>query len=196
MVKGWTMTTAAPVVSSGVGVESGGYNLASATVEGDSAHIFGIEASPIHTSGVPFPSPGFGGTFPTLMPITEPGVRSVVVHDWRANVRKLVMLGRLQKGWDHPDSQPLDRRAEANYLDWLPRVPASRMDDAEPMLTDDGHIRLEWRRDGYVRIAEIGPDSLYLAALASNRANDDAEDFDRYDSKALHRFFVEGVIRQ
>jgi hypothetical protein len=115
--------------------------------------------------------------------------------EWRVNVRKLAVLGRLQTGWDYPESQPLNRGAEANYLEWLSIVSADRMDDAEPMLTDDGNIRLEWRRDGYVRIAEIGSDSLYLAVLAPDRSNDDAEEFDRFDAEALDRFFVDGVIR-
>jgi hypothetical protein len=105
------------------------------------------------------------------------------------------MLGRLREGWDYPDSQPMDRGAEANYLEWLPTVSEDRMHDAEPMLTDEGHIRLEWRRDGYVRIAEIGPAQMYLAVLAPDRANDDAEEFDSYDPDALTRFFREGLIR-
>ncbi len=134
------------------------------------------------------------GTFTSDAPILNIRTRSVV-REWRVNVRKLAMLARLQKGWDYPESQPLNRAAEANYLDWLTTIPSDRMDDAEPMLTDDGNIRLEWRRDGYVRIAEIGSDSLYLAVLAPHPANDEAADFDRYDSNALNRFFQEGVIR-
>lgn len=119
----------------------------------------------------------------------------IILVDWKANVRKLAMLARLQEGWDYPESQPLSRAAEANYLEWLAGVAPDRMDDAEPMLTDEGHIRLEWRRDGYVRIAEIGPDSLYLAALAPDRGDDDAEEFETYELDVLNRFFLEGVIR-
>jgi hypothetical protein len=117
-----------------------------------------------------------------------------VVNEWRVNVRKLAMLARLQKGWDFPESQPLNRGAEANFLDWLATVPDERMDDAEPMLTDDGSIRLEWRREGYVRIAEIGSDTLYLAVLAPDHADDDAEE-SRWDLNALARFFMTGAIR-
>ena len=133
--------------------------------------------------------------------VLSAGTRTLAVgkrrasDDWRVNVRKLAMLARLQRGWDCPDSEPLDRDAEANYLDWLPTVPADRMDDAEPMLTDEGHIRLEWRRDGYVRIAEIGARSLYLAVLAPNRADDDAEEFEEYNPEALDQFFLRGAIR-
>jgi hypothetical protein len=117
------------------------------------------------------------------------------LEGWRVNVRKLAMLARLQKGWDYPDSEPLDRDAEANYLEWVSHVPAHRMADAEPMLTDDGHIRLEWRRNGCKRIAEIGANSLYLASLTPDRQNDDAEEFDRYDERALTRFFASGRLR-
>ncbi|AXN43405.1 hypothetical protein MM1218R_01457 [Mycobacterium marinum] len=116
-------------------------------------------------------------------------------HDWRVNVRKLAMLARLQKGWDYPESQPLERGAQANYLDWVAMVPLDRMADAEPMLTDDGNIRLEWRREGYARIAEIGPDSLYLAVLAPDSEDDDAEEYSRCDLDALTRFFLDGAIR-
>jgi hypothetical protein len=105
------------------------------------------------------------------------------------------MLARLPKGWDFPDSQPMDRIVEANYLDWLSQVPPDRMNDAEPMLTDEGHIRLEWRRDGYKRIAEIGPNSLFLVSLAPDRADDDSEEINAYDAEALSRFFIEGILR-
>jgi hypothetical protein len=105
------------------------------------------------------------------------------------------MLARLKKGWDYPESNPMSRGAEANYLEWLSTVPADRMDDAEPMLTDEGHIRLEWRSDGYDRIAEIGAASLYLALLAPDRADDDALELNVFDQLALDRFFVRGAIR-
>ncbi|WP_370501159.1 hypothetical protein NWT09_13180 [Mycolicibacterium sp. jd] len=111
-------------------------------------------------------------------------------------MRKLAMLARLQHGWDRDDSQAMDRGAEANYLDWLATVRADRMDDAEPMLTDEGHIRLEWRRDGHVYIAEIGGQSLYLALLAPDRADDDAVELGGFDRDALDRFFARGAIRQ
>ncbi|OBF17203.1 hypothetical protein A5725_24605 [Mycobacterium kubicae] len=118
-----------------------------------------------------------------------------VFHDWRANVRKLSTLARLQKGWDFPESEPLQREAGANYLEWLADVPIDRMADAEPMLTDEGSIRLEWRRDGYVRIAEIGPKSLYLAVLSPDGVNDDAEELNAFDRSALSRLFFDGIIR-
>ncbi|MGV0768701.1 hypothetical protein [Mycobacterium syngnathidarum] len=110
-------------------------------------------------------------------------------------MRKLAVLARLETGWDYPGSQPMSKQAEAHFLEWVSTVPDDRMDDAEPMLTDDGCIRLEWQQDGYRRIAEIGPDSLYLAALAPDRRNDDAEEFDQYDSAALSQFFLRGILR-
>lgn len=146
--------------------------------------IDGVSQENFHSGGT------FSGESIILRAKTYP-----VAHDWRDNVRKLAMLARLQNGWDYPDSQPLSQGAHANYLDWLPVVPLHRMGDAEPLLTDDGNIRLEWRHDGYVRIAEIGPDSLYLAVLAPDSANDDAKEFDRCDLDALSRFFIEGVIQ-
>lgn len=115
--------------------------------------------------------------------------------DWRANVRKLAQLARLQHGWDYPSSQPMNTAAEAHFLQWVSTVPDERMNDAEPMLTDEGHIRLEWRNNGYVRIAEIGPDSLYLALLTPNHASDDAEEFEPYHQEILDRFFLEGTFR-
>ena len=120
-------------------------------------------------------TPLSGGT--RILSVTATGS----VADWRGNVRKLAMLARLKQGWDYPESTPMSRGAEANYLEWLSTVPADRMDDAEPMLTDEGHIRLEWRSDGYVRIAEIGAASLYLALLAPDRADDDALELDVFD---------------
>lgn len=130
-----------------------------------------------------------GGT--RILRVTTPSF----VDDWRHNVRKLAMLARLQHGWDRDDSQSMDRGAEANFLDWLATVRPDRMVDAEPMLTDEGHIRLEWRRDGYVHIAEIGARSLYLALLAPNRVDDDAVELDNFDRVALDRFFAGGTIR-
>lgn len=115
---------------------------------------------------------------------------------WRGNVRKLAVLARLEQGWDYPESQPMDRAAEAHFLDWLASVPSERMVDAEPMLTDEGHIRLEWRTNDCTRIAEIGPDSLYLACLAGNREDDDSHEFRPYDPEPLRRFFIEGVLHQ
>jgi hypothetical protein len=110
-------------------------------------------------------------------------------------VQKLAMLARLKQGWDYPDSKPMDRDAQANYLEWLPSVPDDRMTDAEPLLTDEGHIRMEWRRDGYARIAEIGPSSLYLAVITPNRVDSDAEELDHFDADVLNRFFASGVLR-
>lgn len=125
----------------------------------------------------------------------QEAAQPVVGSDWRANVRKLARLARLQHGWDYPSSQPMDSAAEAHFLQWVSTVPDERMNDAEPMLTDEGHIRLEWRNDGYVRIAEIGPDSLYLALLTPNHTSDDAEEFEPYHQEILDRFFLEGTFR-
>lgn len=115
-------------------------------------------------------------------------------YTWRYTVRKLAMLARLPLGWDYATSKPMNPLAEANYLEWLSGIPADRLGDAEPMLTDDGFIRLEWRRDGYARIAEIGPASLFMASLTPNPQDDVAVEVDRFDSTALSRFFALGVI--
>lgn len=107
-------------------------------------------------------------------------------------MRKLKHLQSLQLGWDYPDSQPLDPIAEDNYRRWIAYVPEDRLADAEPMLTDDGFIRIEWRQDGCKRLAEIGPDSLFLCSLSPGAPQ--SEEFDHYDQAALDRFFTSGVI--
>ena len=114
--------------------------------------------------------------------------------DWRPNMRKLAMLARLEKGWDYPDSQPMDPGAQANYLDWVTTIAVARMDDADPSLTDDGSIRLEWRAGSDYRIAEIGRDSLYLCNLAADR-NDDSVELDAFDPARLTKFFEDGALR-
>ncbi|BBY36305.1 hypothetical protein MMAN_04390 [Mycobacterium mantenii] len=118
-----------------------------------------------------------------------------VQHEWRFIARKLAMLSRFQEGWDYAHSQPLQAGAQANYLEWLATVSPDRMGDAEPMLTDEGHIRLEWRQNGYTSIAEIGADSLYLAVLAPVRSDDDAEEYESFEQDALDRFFRNGILR-
>lgn len=144
-----------------------------------------------HASQIALPA---GGTVRSEAHIMNIATHNVI-HEWRYNLHKYATLARLQEGWDYSDSQPLNREAGENYLEWLATIADNRMDDAEPMLTDEGNIRIEWRRNGHARIAEIGPDSLYLAALAPDRAHDDAEEYATFDLTALDRFFKDDIIR-
>lgn len=106
---------------------------------------------------------------------------------------KLAMLGKLRPGWNRADAEPLHPQAEANYAAWVATIPADRASDAEPMLTDEGYIRLEWDSDGHSRIAEIGPVYLYLVDLAPE-AKDDASLDLPFDEAALNRFFIDGRL--
>lgn len=108
---------------------------------------------------------------------------------------KLEMLQSLGPGWDGPGSRPLDAVSSRQYLDFLSKVVPARAHDAEPLLTDEGLIRLEWRSDGFAYSAEIGPDSLYMCALAPRSTDDDDEELDHYDPDRLLRFFENGELR-
>lgn len=106
---------------------------------------------------------------------------------------KLAAILRATEGWDAPWSQPADRDAVANYSAWFSTVAPGRELDAEPMLTDEGNVRLEWDRDGYDYTAEIGSASMWLCVLAP-RASDDAEVDVAFDEAVLSRFFHDGVL--
>ncbi|AMU39229.1 hypothetical protein A3N99_02750 [Mycobacteroides abscessus] len=104
---------------------------------------------------------------------------------------KLAQILDSPEGWDADHSQPADRAAVANYRDFVRTVPELRMADAEPMLTDEGHIRMEWHRDGIDCIAEIGPNSLWLCSLGASPSGTDDHHvaLDRYDGAKLVQFF-------
>lgn len=106
---------------------------------------------------------------------------------------KLAAILHAPAGWDHPESQPADRSAVAHYLAWAATIPADRAVDAEPMLTDEGHIRMEWERGGCDHTVEIGATTLWMHCMAPDPADDrDAEvEFDR---SVLDTFFTSGDI--
>lgn len=108
---------------------------------------------------------------------------------------KLEMLQSLGPGWDGPGSRPLDGISSRQYRDFLSKVADTRANDAEPLLTDEGLIRLEWRSNGFSYSAEIGPDTLYMCALAPRSTDDDDEELDYYDPDRLLRFFERGELR-
>jgi hypothetical protein len=108
---------------------------------------------------------------------------------------KLEMLRSLGPGWDGPGSLPLDDSSSRQYLEFLSKVMDTRTNDAEPLLTDEGLIRLEWRSNGFSYSAEIGPDSLYMCALAPRATDDDDEELNHYDLDRLLRFFERGELR-
>lgn len=106
---------------------------------------------------------------------------------------KLSSILAVSDGWDLSTSKAADRNAVANYAAWSATVPAQRLDDAEPMLTDEGHIRVEWTRGDNAFTAEIGPSSMWLCILAKDAANDaDLETV--FDPTALNRFFTAGIL--
>lgn len=108
---------------------------------------------------------------------------------------KLAAILRAEEGWDAPWSQPADRVAVANYSEWFSTVPAGRELDAEPMLTDEGNVRLEWfHPSGRRRIAEIGASYMYLAELAARFENSEAVELETFDAAALTKFFLHGAL--
>ncbi|MBM4516555.1 hypothetical protein GS532_17645 [Rhodococcus hoagii] len=119
-----------------------------------------------------------------------------VGHDWReAHLSKLSALAALAAGWDGPDSQPLSDASASHFEEFLTRVAGGRSSDAEPMLTDEGFIRLEWRSAGYSYAAELGADSLYMCALAPSSADDADVELDTFDLERLVHFFESGDLR-
>lgn len=109
---------------------------------------------------------------------------------------KLAAILTAPDGWDYDSSRAADRGAVANYMAWSSHVPPDRLRDAEPMLTDDGNIRLEWKPNpnSHRRIAEIGSNSLYLIALAELFEDVRSTEIDHFDEAALDNFFLHGVI--
>lgn len=120
------------------------------------------------------------------------GGTSSTIDDWRVPVAKLAEILRAEQGWDLPNSQPADRTAVANYTSWLSDLAVSKHRDAEPMLTDEGHIRLEWRRGDNEFTAEIGPARMWLCILAADPAHDRDVDV-AFDAEVLRRFFTAGI---
>ena len=84
--------------------------------------------------------------------------------------------------------------AAANYLQWLSAIPSSRMRDAEPTLTDEGYIRMEWQWHGAHCIAELGNSYLYLYKIADNRDDDESIELDTFDRQVLNVFFARGTV--
>lgn len=111
---------------------------------------------------------------------------------------KLALILEAEEGWDAEHSLPADRIAVAHYLEFLKSVAAARLADAEPILTDDGFIRMEWEREGIDYVAEIGPDSLWLCSLgvSASGSDDDAIELDLYDQSLLAQFFSSGALRE
>lgn len=106
------------------------------------------------------------------------------------NLAKLAMLCLAEEGWDTDSSQPAHRRAIAGYLEsglW------AAAGDGEPMLTDEGEIRLEWERGEDDHTVEIGSIGMYLARL-----RDSLEDSDctapLFDADALIDFAASDVM--
>jgi hypothetical protein len=93
------------------------------------------------------------------------------------------------------DFDPVNPEAAQHFRDFVEAMPADRFRDAEPTLTDEGRIRMEWDREGYSYIAEIGQSDLYLCALAPLPESDDDLELERYDGARLLAFFVDGQLR-
>lgn len=172
------------------------YSLSAPALPGtlDRLQYGGRQVKPIGrmSSGFFLVQPRYEGTT-TILTAAEIGDGD----DWRRSVAKLAMILQAKEGWDAEHSQPASRVAVANYLDWLPSVSARRLADAEPMLTDEGFIRMEWSREGHDYTAEIGPESLWLCVLSSDDsdADDDSVELDHYDKSALTAFFEVGRIQ-
>lgn len=110
---------------------------------------------------------------------------------------KLALILNAKQGWDAEHSRPADRTAVGHYLRFVATVATLRLVDAEPILTDEGFIRLEWEREGIDHVAEIGPDSLWLCSLGASPTgkDDDSVEVDHYDEGRLTKFFTTGVLR-
>ena len=106
---------------------------------------------------------------------------------------RLEDLRKAQLGWDNPNSQPLHPEAEENYLQFLVGIDESQSRDAEPMLTDEGFIRMEWRRDDHCFVAEIGPEYLYLCHLTPSHLDDSSWE-GVFDIGKLNEFFNNGEL--
>lgn len=106
---------------------------------------------------------------------------------------KLALILDAQEGWDSDSSQPVNRQALANYLRWAADAPSDRAADLEPLLTDEGFIRLEWERAGVDHTVEIGPELLWMNIL-SDRFEDCAFSEVKFSAHTLDRFFRFGVL--
>lgn len=106
---------------------------------------------------------------------------------------KLAAILEAQEGWDSDSSQPVNRQALANYLRWLADAPSDRAADLEPMLTDEGLIRLEWERAGVDHTVEIGPELLWMNVLSDQPEDDACVEF-KFSVNALDRFFRFGEL--
>ncbi|TWS25397.1 hypothetical protein FK268_09415 [Tsukamurella sputi] len=106
---------------------------------------------------------------------------------------KIAAILRAREGWDTPASLPADRDAVANFTAWFSTVRADRQSDAEPMLTDEGNIRLEWDLGQHECTAEIGADTMWLCLLAPDPI-DDADREVAFDAITLTRFFYSGIL--
>lgn len=108
---------------------------------------------------------------------------------------KLALLRSLSDGWDGPGSVALDPDSAKNFEDLIDRIDADRYQDAEPVLTDQGLIRLEWSVSDYAYSAEIGGSTLYMCALAPSPDEDDDVELPTYDRDRLLNFFQTGKLR-
>lgn len=111
-------------------------------------------------------------------------------------VSQIAVLLRAEDGWDAEHSQPLNRIALANYLQWFAGIPDGREFDAYPMITDTGHIRLEWTGAMGDCVAEIGPNSLWFCSLGPSASGDQDTDveIDSFDECRLTEFFEHGTL--
>lgn len=114
-------------------------------------------------------------------------------EDWEvALTTRLQTLTQLKAGWSGAESQPLNAASAEHFRAFLVHVPQARANDAYPVLTDEGYVRLEWQSHGHAYSAEIGPNSLYMCDLAPEAVDDSDVELDWYDQDRLVEFFLSG----
>lgn len=105
---------------------------------------------------------------------------------------KIQRVRRLADGWHGTGSVAIDHVALLHYVDFLHLVEYERIADAELAPTADGMVRMEWDRDGFSYVAEIGADKLFLCSLAPDSVDTEAEV--PFSMDVLVKFFNDGTI--
>jgi hypothetical protein len=134
----------------------------------------------------------FVGVSPVIL---APGRFAEAVIAREGVVAQLRSLRALPDGWDGPSSWAIRDAPVRSYVALIQKLGQDLLQEAEPMATPDGGLRMEWERGPYSYVAELqGDGGMYLCVLGPTASEDHDAEFAAAEVSKLVRFFEDGTI--